>query len=210
MTHYSPRALFAVSSLGLGHAARSLVVMREYLRRGYRLTVVSSGNALAFLRLELAQEDAAVVFQEMADYPALERGTGWRLYAYLALDLLSTWRIIRREHRIVQAMAADHDFIFSDGRYGFHSPWTPSFMLTHQVAFIPPKGLREASWLTEHVNVSALRKFDRVFIPDFPCPSINLAGHLAHTRNLHLCHHHYVGILSSYRHLSVDQDIDYL
>ena len=209
MTHYSPRALFAVSSLGLGHATRSLVVMREYLRRGYGLTVVSTGNALAFLRLELANE-TAVEFREMADYPALERGTGWRLYAYLVLDLLRTWRLIHREHQAVQVMAADYDFIFSDGRYGFHSPWTPSFVLTHQVAFIPPKGLREASWLTEHVNVSALREFDCVFIPDYPCPSINLAGHLAHTRNLHLCRHRYIGILSSYGHLSVTQDIDYL
>jgi hypothetical protein len=43
--------LFAVSSLGLGQATRSLVVMREYLQRGYRLTVVSAGNTLAFLRL---------------------------------------------------------------------------------------------------------------------------------------------------------------
>ena len=54
MTSYTPRALFAISSLGLGHATRSLVVLREYLRHGYEITVVSSGNALAFLRLELA------------------------------------------------------------------------------------------------------------------------------------------------------------
>jgi len=209
MIQYTPSALFAVSSLGLGHATRSLVVMREYLRRGYRLTVVSTGNALAFLRLELADE-AAVEFREMPDYPALERGTGWRLYVYLVLDLLRTWRIIHREHRAVQAMAADYDFIFSDGRYGFHSPWSPSFILTHQIAFIPPKGLQETSWLTEHVNVSALRKFDCVFIPDYPCPSINLAGHLAHTRNLYRCRHRFVGILSSYRHLEVARDIDYL
>jgi hypothetical protein len=110
----------------------------------------------------------------------------------------------------VQAMAAEYDFIFSDGRYGFHSPWAPSFMLTHQVAFIPPKGLRETTWLTEHVNVAALRKFDAVLIPDYPCPSINLAGHLAHTRNLYRCSHRYVGIISSYRHLQVAKDIDYL
>ncbi len=174
-----PRALFAVSSLGLGHATRTLVVIREYLRRGYAVTVISSGNALAFLRLELEGE-SAVQLRDMPDYPPLERGTGWRLYYYLATDLLKTWRLIAREHREVRAMAADYDFIFSDGRYGFHSPWTPSFILSHQIAFLPPKGLREASWLTEHVNVAALRKFDCLFIPDYPYPSANLAGNLAH------------------------------
>ena len=209
MKHQPPRALFAISSLGLGHATRSLAVVRDYLAQGYGITLVSAGNALAFLRQELADE-ASVEFREMADYPPLERGTGWRLYGYLLLDLLQTWRLIKKEHAAVQAMAADYDFIFSDGRYGFHSRWTPSFILTHQVAFIPPRGLREAAWLTEHVNIAALSKFDRVFIPDYACPSINLAGNLAHSIYLHRCRHRYVGILSSYGRQDLPQDIDYL
>ncbi len=209
LTRHVPRALFAVSSLGLGHATRSLVVIREYLRRGYSVTVISAGNALAFLRLELEGE-SAVQLRDMPDYPPLERGSGWRLYCYLAIDLLKTWRLIAREHREVRAMAADYDFIFSDGRYGFHSPWTPSFILSHQIAFLPPKGLREASWLTEHVNLAALRKFDCLLIPDYPYPNANLAGNLAHSHNLHRCPHCHVGILSSYPHLGLPQDIDYL
>lgn len=209
MTSYQPRALFAISSLGLGHATRTLVVLRETLRQGYAITIVSSGTALEFLRRELSDE-AAVEFRELADYPALERGTGWRLYWYLLLDLLRTWRLIRQERREVQRLAGHYDFIFSDGRYGFHSPWAPSFILTHQVAFMPPKGLREAAWLTEHVNVAALRRFDEIFIPDYPFPSANLAGHLAHTHYLHRCSHRYVGILSSYSRLDLKQDIDYL
>jgi hypothetical protein len=209
MTHDTRRALFAVSSLGLGHATRTLVVIREYLRRGYAITIVSAGNAMAFLRLELSKEPE-VEFREMTDYPPLERGTGWRLYWYLFVDLLLTWRLIRGEHREVQAIAADYDFIFSDGRYGFHSHWTPSFILSHQIAFVPPKGLRETSWLTENINVAALRKFDCLFIPDYFGPSLNLAGHLAHSRSLHRCPHRYIGILSSYGHLGLTQDIDYL
>ena len=209
MSSHTPRALFAISSLGLGHATRSLVVIRDYLRRGYSVTIVSAGNALSFLRMELEGE-TDVELREMPDYPPLERGTGWRLYYYLVVDLLQTWRLIRSEHRAVQAMAADYDFIFSDGRYGFHSRWTPSFILSHQIAFMPPKGLRETSWLTEHVNIAALCQFDCLFIPDYPGPSVNLAGNLAHTPNLHRCKHQYVGILSSYPHLELTQDIDYL
>ncbi len=207
--HPGRRALFAVSSLGLGHATRSLVLIREFLRRGYAITVVSAGNALAFLSLELAGE-SAVTLQEMPDYPPLERGSGWRMYGYLAVDLLRTWRIIRGERRAVRAFAAEYDFIFSDGRYGFHSRCTPSFILSHQIAFLPPKGLREASWLTEHINVAALRRFDCLFIPDYPFPSANLAGNLAHSHNLYRCRHSFVGILCSYPHLALAQDIDYL
>ncbi len=203
------RALFGISSLGLGHATRTLVVIREYLRRGYSITVVSTGNAMAFLRLEL-QDEPRVEFHDMPDYPPLERGTGWRLYWYLLLDLLQTWRVIRDEHRAVQAIAADYDFIFSDGKYGFHSPWAPSFILSHQIAFVPPKWLREAAWLTEKTNIAALKKFDMLFIPDYFGPSLNLAGHLSHSRTLYRCPHRYIGILSSYRQLGLAQDIDYL
>jgi len=209
MTHYTPRALFAVSSLGLGHATRTLVVILEYLRRGYAITIVSAGNALAFLRMELGDE-VGVEFREMTDYPPLERGTGWRLYWYLFIDLLHTWRLIRREHRELQFIAADYDFIFSDGRYGFYSSRTPSFILSHQIAFVPPAGLRETAWLTENLNVAALRKFDFLFIPDYFGPSLNLAGQLAHSHALHRCQHRYIGILSSYKHLNLAQDIDYL
>ena len=206
---YRRRALFAVCAMGLGHATRTLAVIHEYLQRGYAITVVSNGNALSFLRMELGEEPA-VEYLQMPDYPPLERGTGWRLYWYLLVDLLHTWQVIRREHREVQAMAGEYDFIFSDCKYGFHSPWTPSFVLSHQIAFIPPKGLREASWLTENVNVAALRKFDLLFIPDYFGPSRNLAGHLAHSRSLHRCPHRYIGVLSSYQRRQVAQDIDYL
>lgn len=209
ITGRTQRALFVISSLGLGHATRTIAVIREYLRRNYAITVISYGNALAFLRLELADE-SGVEFREVADYPPLERGTGWHLYWYLLVDLLRTWRLIQREHREVNNMAADYDFIFSDGRYGAYSRWTPSFILSHQVAFIPPKGLRETSWLTEKINIAALRKFDCLFIPDYPYPSMNLAGHLAHSPTLYRCPHRYIGILSSYRDLDIEQNIDYL
>ncbi len=204
-----PQALFAISSLGLGHATRTLAVLRAYLRRGYAVTLVSSGNTLAFLRLELAGE-RHVRFREMADYPPLERGRGWRLYVYLLLDLARTWWRIRREHRALKTVAGDYDFIFSDGRYGFHSARTPSFILSHQVAFMAPRGLGWASRITTAFNIASFARFDCLFIADFPDTQENMAGGLAHVPALGHCEHRYVGVLSSYQHLDVEQDIDYL
>ncbi len=203
------RALFAISSLGLGHATRSLAIINEYLRNGWQITIVSSGSALMMLRRELAGY-SYVSFLEMADYPPLERGFGWRMYFYLAIDLIATWRLIRHEHRRLQEMEEEFDFIFSDGRYGFYSDKTPSFILTHQVAFIPPPFLKKAFNLTKYVNLLALRRFDTILIPDFPCKNLNLSGILSHSPLLQHHAHRYVGILSSYRHLNLEQDIDYL
>ncbi|MHB1229794.1 MAG: glycosyltransferase [Halothiobacillus sp.] len=208
-TVISLRALFAVSSLGLGHATRSLVLINAFLAQGYQITIVSTGNALAFLRLELA-DNPAIDWQDREDYPPLERGTGWRFYRFLIFDLFKTWVLIQKEHRQFEHSATEYDFVFSDGRYGFYSRWTPSFILSHQIAFIPPKGLQEISWLSDHLNATALKKFDQIFIPDYPCPSSNLTGNLSHTPVLNDAKNQYIGILSSYPHLEINQDIDYL
>jgi hypothetical protein len=203
------RALFAVSSLGLGHATRSLAIIKTYLDNGWQITIVSAGSALKLLRNELAGHPC-ISFLEMTDYPPLERGLGWRMYFYLVIDLLETWRLIRNEHRRLREMEDTFDFIFSDGRYGFYSKTTPSFILTHQVAFIPPPFLKSTFLLTKYINLCALRKFDTILIPDYPSNTKNLSGILSHSSQLESHAHRYVGVLSSYRHLHLKQDIDFL
>ncbi len=204
-----PKALFAISSLGLGHATRSLAVLRDFLRQGYAVTVICDGAALSFLQRELGP-DTAVSFHQITDYPPLERGTGWRFYWYLLVDLLKTWLLIKKEHRLVKPLVDGYDLIFSDGRYGIRSQFVPSYILTHQIAFIPPKGLSFTFGITKYLNHLSLRKFDRILIPDFPDQQHNLSGALAHTRGSIPTGHCFVGILSSYQPLNVVQDIDYL
>ncbi|WP_419175877.1 glycosyltransferase [Desulfosediminicola sp.] len=202
-------ALFAVSSLGLGHATRTLPVIWDYINRGYGITIISSGNALKILENELG-DVGRVAFREMPDYPALERGTGWRLYWYLLKDLHATRKMIKAEHRELKKIEQQYDFIFSDGKYGFYSTRRPSFILTHQIAFMPPEFFSCLQQLTERVNLFALKKFDSILIPDFPEAEHNLSGQLSHSRYLADCNHVFVGILSSYHKLSLTRDIDYL
>lgn len=198
-----------MSSLGLGHATRTLPVIWEYINRGYKITVISSGNALSMLESELHGVER-VTFRSMSDYPALERGVGWRLYWYLLVDLYATWKLIQKEHRELKQIEQEYDFIFSDGKYGYYSSRRPSFILTHQIAFMPPKFFRHFLQLTERVNLFALKKFDVILIPDFPDAEYNLSGQLSHSRHLQGCEHSFVGLLSSYQRLSVPRDIDYL
>ncbi len=204
-----PRALFAVSSLGLGHATRILAIIHDHLRCGWEATIISSGNALTLMHRELGDRDN-VTFMEMADYPALERGSGWRLYWYLGIDLLQTWRLIQWEHKQVEKIAANYDVIYSDGRYGFYSEATPSFIVTHQIAFMPPRLLRFMFRLTSPLNLIGLRKFDSIIIPDFPDPENSLSTKLSHTHHLQNDKHCFIGLLSSYEKIEVEQDIDYL
>ncbi len=156
------------------------------------------------------ESETRVRFLDMVDYPPLERGRGWRLYAFLLLDLARTWWRIRREHRALEAMAGDYDFIFSDGRYGFHSRRTPSFILSHQIAFVAPRGLGWSARITTAFNIATFARFDCLFVADFPDPRDSLAGDLAHVPALSRCEHRHIGMLSSYQHLALERDIDYL
>ena len=213
--HHRPVALFCISSLGLGHATRTLPVIRRY-EATHDLHILSTGNALAYLRRELG-ETAGATFHDYPDYPPLERGTGWRFGWYLVIDSLSTLAVIRREHAFIKKLAAEirPAFIFSDGRYGAHVRGVPSFMLSHQIAFIMPRGWKMFGNVADWFNRRSFAKFDALFIPDYPDEERNLSGSLSHHPALAGLIHHYVGILSSLergagKDAEKARDIDYL
>lgn len=201
------KALFAVSSLGLGHATRSLAVIKYFLKE-YDITVISYGNALTFLKEELSNEN--VTFLEFEDYPKLERGEGLWFYYYLLIDLIKTNFVIKDEHKRILNIEKEYDFIFSDGRYGIYSKKVPSFLLSHQISFIPPKWLGFFKFVTDFSNFFYFKNFSKVFIPDYKEYSKSLAGNLSHNSLTHFFPHKYVGIISSYEKLEIEEDIDYL
>ena len=202
------KALFAVSSLGLGHATRTLAVIKYFIN-SYDITVISYGDALKLLKEELAQYNN-IEFIEMCDYPLLERGDGLKFYYYLFIDLIETNLTIRKEHKKTIEIADNYDFIFSDGRYGIYSPNKPSFLLSHQISFMPPKWLKFFKFITDFSNYLYFKNFNQVFIADYKKYDKSLAGNLSHTSLTHFFSHKYIGILSSSKKIDVEEDIDYL
>lgn len=201
------KILFTVSSLGLGHATRTIAVINHFRDR-YDLTVISYGNTLAFLEKELGND--SVEFISFEDYPKLERGEGFKFYYYLVTDLIKTNVIIKKERKKIAEIEDDYDFIFSDGRYGFYSTKIPSFLLSHQITFIPPKGLASFVFLSDLGNYFYFKHFNTLFIPDFKNLEHSLAGKLSHPRFLKYLNHQYIGLLSSYSKMPLPKNIDYL
>jgi uncharacterized protein (TIGR00661 family) len=201
------KILFAVSSLGLGHATRSLAIMKHFIKE-YDITVISHDNALKFLQEELSNEN--VNFIDFEDYPKLERGEGLNFYLYLLTDLIKTSFVIKNEHKKCLLIEDKYEFIFSDGRYGIYSDKIPSFLLSHQISFIPPKWLGIFKFITDFSNYFYFKNFNKVFIPDYKKPDVSIAGNLSHTFMTNFFSHDYVGVVSSYKKIDVEEDIDYL
>jgi UDP-N-acetylglucosamine transferase subunit ALG13 len=206
----SHHILFSVSSLGLGHATRTLPIIRYFLDNGWRVSVLAHGNALRFLEQELTTQN--ILFIEREDYPKLERGTGLAFFLYLLIDMVRTTLLIRGERKFILQCQDQYDCIIADGRYGICSEVIPSFLVSHQISFIMPRGLGLLRPLVDRINHYYFQKFDSVFIPDFPEIENCLAGRLSHNRITDRLNHQWVGLLSSYTVEEVaDCDtIDYL
>ncbi|HET8575171.1 MAG TPA: glycosyltransferase [Candidatus Paceibacterota bacterium] len=201
--------LFAVSSLGLGHATRTLPIIRDFELRGFRIFILSDGKALEYLK----QEFPTARFITSKDYPPLERGKDLQYYLYICPDLFRTIFTVRREHAETEKIITDANIcaIFSDGRYGVYSRRIPSFFLTHQTQFhVRPRDV----WFTpvlHFFNYSRLKKFDHIFIPDYEDERVSLAGKLSRAHFLKKLPHSYIGTLSSLRRQNgISEDIDYL
>ncbi|MFA6536222.1 MAG: glycosyltransferase [Candidatus Paceibacterota bacterium] len=210
MLQKSPKkALFCISSLGLGHATRTLPIAKIY-GKTHELHVVSTGSALAFLRQELASTGA--VFYDFPDYPPIERGRGLKFYLYFIFDSLRIFGVIRREHRFAFDLAKKNsfDFIISDGRYGAYVKGTPSFLISHQISFVAPAWFRPFTWISDLFNYRQFRKFDEIIIPDYEDPKFSLAGRLSHHPMLRKLKHNFVGVLSSIERVEVTEEVDYL
>lgn len=192
------KALFAISTLGLGHATRTLPIIQHYLDLNYQIDIVCDGNALNYLRTELHGE--RVRFFQLLDYPAIERGSSRSFYPMLIFDILTTMRRIHREQRFLTQLEKENNyhFIFSDGKYGFYSKKTPCYLLTHQLSFEIPRIFKPSQLIVDYRNRRSFSHFTHIFIPDYSDPIQNLAGKLAHPRRLNKLPHTFIWILSSF------------
>jgi len=202
------KVLFAVSSLGLGHATRSLPIINK-LKKDHKLTIISYGNTLKFLKKELSEEKG-IDFISMKDYPKFGRGNWFTVNFNMIVDTIKFNYIVKKEKEFVEQVEDDYDLIFSDGRYGFNSKKIPSFLLSHQISLVLPSLLSLFLPIVEVLNSLYMKNFDKLFVADFKGEDDSLAGKLSHSRTLKSINHEFIGILSSYEKEEVECDIDYL
>jgi len=201
------RILYAVLDWGLGHATRSIPIIRA-LRNNNELVLASTGRSLRLLQAEFPD-------LETVDFPdygiRYSRSGRWllvflifqlpRIIFRLILEKLQTERIVR---------ARKIDMIFSDNRYGVFSRKVPCYFMTHQLHYRLSRNLRGFEWISVWFNRLMFKNFNRVFVPDVEGNG-NLAGALTHSYKWRakskIC---YIGILSSIDQEKVEEDIDLL
>lgn len=199
------RVLFAISSIGLGHATRDLPLIRALLREGHEVFVVSAGNALGLLRKEVP----ACRFFDVPDYPNVftsKKLSSARLFGKSPLIL----NHVRREHRIASLFQRKYDIdrIVTDSRYGFCSRSVPSFWITNQLRYMCPRRFTPVELAIQYMHSLVQKRFINALVPDYEHDS--LSGDLNHNlRFIDMDKVTYLGVLSSIQKRDVGEDVDY-
>jgi UDP:flavonoid glycosyltransferase YjiC (YdhE family) len=170
------KILYAVLNWGIGHASRSLPVLRELMKNN-EVTVMSTGRSLELLRSELP----SLEFIDNRDYSISYTAKGWSLFLSLLAQIPKILFRLKEEHKFTEKLVMERGFdrIISDNRYGIYSKSVPSYFITHQIRFKLPGRLSVFEVFSELFNKWYFRKYRKIFVPD-EIGDPNLSGDLSH------------------------------
>lgn len=202
------RVLFAVLNWGMGHASRSVPIIRNLQAQGHEVVLASDGVALDLLQAEFPDVPSIELPGYNVHYPTKN------IYVNV---LLSTWailRAIRAERRWLRQYLRDNPFIdriFSDNRYGIRNSKIPSILITHQLKLFGKWPL--ANRLGEWYIHKQIDHFTAVWVPDWDGIH-SLTGGMADRRDIKIPVR-YIGPLSRFpasHHIlnRPDADVDIL
>lgn len=204
------RVLYAVYNWGLGHATRSLVLIRALLARGDHVTILMEpGAGMTLLHSELGD---AVEYYPFPDTPA--PFSRYPAVFYIRMSLSMPWVLAgyRREHRLTERLvkARQFDCVVSDSRIGVWSAAVPSYVIFHSIHQIIPGRIRWMERLVEWGQRRLLHGFTKVLIPDMEVDG-GLSGDLGHYPHFDWGRDRlvYIGPLADVRRAEFAEDLDY-
>ncbi|MCK4808491.1 MAG: glycosyltransferase [Candidatus Aenigmarchaeota archaeon] len=198
------RIVFALCSWGLGHATRSLPLIRRLVKDGHQVDIICSGRPLEFLKKNMSDSVGYVRFPEQPDI--ISSGQSRMLFNLvhktpeLALSLLDEKKRFKKYQ-----LKNSPDIVISDSRYGIDSSKVPSFFISHQLRLMSPY-LFKPIIFTEFFN-KCFMNYNKLIVPDFDKDSISgdLSHGLVFTERKKV---EYIGVLSDFRKVEVKKDID--
>lgn len=171
-----PRILYTVLDWGLGHATRSIPMIRRLLNRGAEVLLAGEGASLKLLKDSFPQLESARLKGIQIRYP--EKGS---MAAAMWNQRQSIKASIADEHRETEKLIVARGIhaIISDHRYGVWSERIPSVLIAHQLHIKSPFFHFLTEPLLFRLHLPYLRVFSEVWIPDLP-DEANLSGSLSH------------------------------
>ena len=186
------KILFAVLDWGLGHASRSIPLIKNLIYQQNTVIIASSGSAFELLKTEFP--GLAMIL--LPSYQ-IQFGSSTVIKSILlkSHELLS---IIQSEKKITDNFVKTEniDLIISDNRYGCYNKNIESILITHQLNIPVPKKVKFLSIIPQFVNKVLLNNFNEIWIPDMD--NSTLSGKLSDNKKIHP-NIRFIGILSRFQ-----------
>lgn len=170
--------LVAVLDWGLGHATRSIPVVRELIKQNARVLIAGDGSSLSLLK----QEFPDLKFYELPAYAIRYPQAGSMVWT-IAKQFAHLQKVIQHEFKVVAEIVDDEnvDAIISDNRYGCFAPSIPSILICHQLNLQLPSGWRWMKFVVDALHNHYLKRFTEIWIPDMPDAGLSFSGALSQT-----------------------------
>ena len=202
------KVIYGICSWGLGHATRSLPVIRKLIKENNEVTIISNGRSLELLKKEIGED---VEYFDIPDYPMLLSDNSRQFMAksvvYWPSFIARMESGLQKLKKILENRKCNR--IISDARYDIYCRKIPSFFISHQMRIMNPLRLKMFERGSEIFNLFFFKRFCGVIVPDFK--DDNLSGDLSHNlRRIDEDKLYYVGVLSDFKKIKTQKDIDYL
>jgi uncharacterized protein (TIGR00661 family) len=202
------KIIYGVCSWGLGHATRSLPVIRKLIKEGEELTIISHGRSLQLLKDELGE---GLDYIEIPDYPMLLSKNSRQFMAKSVIYWPAFLKRMRKGWKSLKKILETKkcNCIFSDARYEIYNRHIPSYFMSHQMRIMNPLRIGMFERGSELFNSFFFRRYAGVIVPDYKEDS--LSGDLSHNlKRIDESKLNYIGVLSDFEKKKVKKDIDYL
>lgn len=191
-------ALFGIMDWGLGHASRSIPVIRAFEDQGFKVIITSSGRALRLLEAEFPKHEL-LELPGYAPVYASSKHLSWKI----APQIPHFMQIIKREKQACESWVQKFkaSVVFSDNRYGFRSEKVHSIFMTHQLNIPLPPEAKLFRPVVDFLNHRYINKFNTCWVPDY-ADQRSFAGAMSQSTQKNL---RYIGWISRFSR-SVETD----
>lgn len=199
------RVLVAPLDWGLGHAARSIVIINELLRQDADVVVGADNRPYDLLRKEFPQLEHI----RFPGYAVRYSDTDAQTRAIVG-QLPSILYGFRNEARLLDEVIELHkiDAVISDSRFGLSSKKIPTVFVIHQLDIVLPSWLGWCRGIVRSSVRAMCNNYSEVWIPDFSGEA-NLAGALSHPAALPR-NSYYIGPLTRLERMTMEKSVDVL
>ena len=171
-----PHVLVCPLNWGIGHATRTVPLIRAFMTEGASVTLAGEGHTLSFLRKAFPGSEHILFNGIRILYPS---GSNMPLSMLRQLPRIITSIAAenRRLKKIIREL--DIDIVISDNRFGLWNHQVSTVYITHQINIRSPLRWKWTEPVLRYVHRMIIEKYDHCWIPDHEGPD-NLSGKLSH------------------------------